>query len=330
MTPSIHCKRLRLRVLGLLSLGLLVVGGWQGCEAFKRWAVWGVVCAPNYQKVIQLAEDPGADELHSLGVDRQFRVEVGPPAASLSVWIIEPKPSSAGASADARGTILLLHGIHGNKRHMLGMGKMLAEHGFRSVLIDLRGHGRSSGDWITYGLQDSRDLSQVLDALAGRGLLSGKLGVYGTSYGGATALMLAGRDSRVEAVVTVAAFSTMREVTARNIRRYLLLGPLLSDGWVDDVIDQAGQLAGFDPHEACPLAAVARTRARLLIIHGKADAKIPYPQAEALHAASREHSRLILLDGEDHDSIMSDRTGILSREVPAWFEASSPPWREHP
>jgi pimeloyl-ACP methyl ester carboxylesterase len=142
--------------------------------------------------------------------------------------------------------------------------------------------------------------------------------------------MLAGRDPRVEAVVTVAAFSTMREVVAGNIRRYLLFGSLLSDGWCSDVIDRAGQLAGFDPDKANPLAAVSRTRARLLIIHGKADAKIPYTEAEALHAASRDHSRLIILDGEDHDSIMSDRAGTLSREVPAWFEASSPTSREHP
>ena len=64
----------------------------------------------------------------------------------------------------------------------------------------------------------------------------------------------------------------------------------------------------------------SEAKARLLIIHGIADAKIPCSEAKALHAAARDHSRLILLDGEDHDSIMSDRGGTLSREVPAWLE----------
>lgn len=213
---------------------------------------------------------------------------------------------------------------------MLGMGKTLADRGFRSVLVDLRGHGRSSGDWFTYGVQDSQDLSQVLDALEERDLLVGPVGAYGTSYGGAVALMLAGRDPRVQAVATVAAFSTMREVVSLNIRRYFVVGPLLTDAWVNDVIDRAGQLADFNPDDASPLTAVARTKARLLIVHGTADAKIPASQAKALYAAGRDRSRLMLIEGEDHDSIMLDRSGTLGREVPAWFEVLSPESGSHP
>lgn len=319
MPGGLYLSRRRRWLWALPVLVLLTLTIPPGCRELKRMAVWGVVCAPNYRKAISAADDDGPDAWQALGVDRQLRLDVGPPDASLSVWIIEPKPGAGLPPAEPRGTILLLHGIHGRKEHMLGTGKLLADHGFRSVLVDLRGQGRSSGDWFTYGLQESKDLSQVLDALAARGLLGGIVGAYGTSYGGATALMLAGRDNRVEAVVTVAAFSDMREVVARNTRRYLLAGPLLPDSWVNDVIEQAGQLAGFNPDDASPLAAVARTKARLLIIHGTADAKIPCDQAKVLHAAVRDHSRLILIDGEDHDSIMSDRSGTLFREVPAWF-----------
>ncbi len=179
-------------------------------------------------------------------------------------------------------------------------GKMLADRGFRAVLVDLRGHGRSSGDWLTYGVQESRDLSQVLDALTEGGLLSGRVGVYGTSYGGATALMLAGRDPRVKAVVTVAAFSTMREVTAHNIRRYLLIGPLLSDGWVNDAIGQAGRLADFNPDDASPLAAVTRTKARLLIIHGTADPTVPFAMGRELFERLAAPKFLLGLEGAGH------------------------------
>ncbi len=328
MLDGLPIRRKRRRWLWvLIALGLAVaVAAPPGCEAIKKSATWGVVCAPNHRKTILPADDPGPEALRAAGVDRQLRLEVGPPAASLLVWILEPKAANPGhgPSAKPRGTILLLHGIHGKKEHMLGTSRMLADRGFRSVLVDLRGHGRSSGDWFTYGVRDSRDLSQVLDGLEERGLLVGPVGAYGTSYGGAVALMLAGRDPRVQAVVTIAAFSTMREVVSLNIRRYLVVGPLLADAWVDDVIDRAGQLADFNPDDASPLTAVARTKARLLIVHGTADAKVPASQAKALHAAARDHSRLILIEGEDHDSIMLDRPGTLGREVPAWFEMLSP------
>ncbi|HSW45375.1 MAG TPA: alpha/beta fold hydrolase [Phycisphaerae bacterium] len=147
----------------MLTLVLAIGAGLYGCEAAKNWAMWGIVCAPNYQKTLLPADDPGVGELRSLGVDRQLRIEVGPPPASLSAWIIERKTDEASSAQESRGTILMLHGIHGNKRHMLGMSDTLAMHGFRCVLVDLRGHGRSSGDWFTYGVQESKDLSQVLE-----------------------------------------------------------------------------------------------------------------------------------------------------------------------
>ena len=33
------------------------------------------------------------------------------------------------------------------------------------MLVDLRGHGGSSGRWLTYGVVESRDLSQLIDQL---------------------------------------------------------------------------------------------------------------------------------------------------------------------
>ena len=313
----------------LVVIGAVPLVNW-GCSTLRESIAWGVVRASNYQVQISPADDEKDDDLHALGVDRQLRIDVGPPAASLSVWIIDPTHAASAGAPAPRGTILLLHGIHGNKRHMLGMAKTLAGHGFRAVLVDLRGHGRSSGDWLTYGYQESADLVQVLDALSERGLLAGSVGVYGTSYGGATAIMLAGRDPRVQAVVTVAAFSDMREVVACNIRSQLPFGGLLSQSWIDGTLARCGELAGFDPAAASPVAAVTRTKARILLVHGKADAKIPFSEAEALYAACRDHGRLILLDGEDHDSIMQDRSGTLSREVPAWFTGLPPAPRAYP
>jgi len=66
---------------------------------------------------------------------------------------------------------------------------------YRAVVPDLRGHGRSSGDFLTYGALDAHDLSQLANALDEKGLLSGKLGVVGTSYGAATAIEFAGVES---------------------------------------------------------------------------------------------------------------------------------------
>src|SRR5881296_2633581 len=129
-----------------------------------EWLARAIVYAPNTDKVVDPDDDPKPERLAKLGVSRQLRAAVGPPAASLSVWIIEP------TNITSRSTIVVLHGVQDTKRSMLDLGRRIAAGGYRAVLADLRGHGRSSGQWLTYGVIESRDLVQLLDALQQQGL----------------------------------------------------------------------------------------------------------------------------------------------------------------
>jgi alpha-beta hydrolase superfamily lysophospholipase len=55
----------------------------------------------------------------------------------MSLCIIEPAEA-------ARGTVLVLHGIRSDKTWLAGLAKQVAGEGYRAVLPDLRGHGRST------------------------------------------------------------------------------------------------------------------------------------------------------------------------------------------
>jgi dipeptidyl aminopeptidase/acylaminoacyl peptidase len=278
-----------------------------------------IIYAPNTDKKINPADDLGTDELRRLGVDHQLRVNVGPPAASLSVWIIEPTNQREIRDTTPRGTLLVLHGVQDQKTSMLSTAKSLAARGFRAVLVDSRAHGRSSGQWVTYGAIESHDLVQLLDALQRQQLLAKPVGAFGVSLGAATSIMLAGIDSRVRAVVAVAPFATMHDEVFHYARR-LFPRWWLSDDFIERSIASAGREAGFNPQDASPLRAIAKTNARVLLIHGRADKKIPYHDSELLHAASRDQSELILLDGEDHDSLSRDQSGVVALRSQEWFD----------
>jgi alpha-beta hydrolase superfamily lysophospholipase len=241
-------------------------------------------------------------------------VAVGPPAASLAVWCFQP------ASAP-RGTVLVFHGIRDSKWSQVGTGAHLARLGYVAVLVDSRGHGRSSGRHLTYGVRESRDAVQVLDRLKKEGLLALPVGALGFSYGGAVALQLAARDPRVKAVVSVATFSSLRQ-TMRDYVVYHLPGigrVLPTDAQMAAGLAEAGRQAAFDPAATDNVAAAGYTSARLLIVHGAEDTKIPPSHARDICAAAGRRCRLLVMPNEDHDSIFGDRQGVVKQEMKAWF-----------
>jgi len=251
-----------------------------------------------------------------LGVDRQMIVHVGPPAAALSVWVLEPEGAQA-----PRGTVLVIHGHGDGKFWMLGQARHLAECGYRAVLVDLRGQGTSSGEHLTFGVLEKRDLMQVIDALQRAGLASERLGVWGMSYGAAMAIQLAGHDPRVKAVVAVAGFTSVRDVAPHFMRMMLPgIGWLISERDYQSAIDEAGRKAGYDPDRASALAAIRQTHARILLVHGTADWLVPFEHSRRLHAASPPHSSLLPVPGAGHVAVWFDLDGRVAQHSAAWFD----------
>jgi len=201
---------------------------------------------------------------------------------------------------------------------MRGIGRMLAEAGYRAVLVDLRGHGRSSGDWLTYGVVDSNDLTQVLDHLDSVDLLDEPVGLFGCLYGGAVALQLAARDAQVKSVVTVATFTSLDDAVGSSARQFAP-GWMITPAMIASAVEEAGNIGHFRASQASPLLAITRTQARVLLIHGTEDRKLPCSFSQALHAAAKDHSQLILVQGADHNSIMRETTGPLWGPIIAWL-----------
>jgi uncharacterized protein len=242
----------------------------------------------------------------------ELRVSVGPPAATLGAWVLPPKASKF------RGTIVLLHGVRLDRRSLLGFGRRFSDAGYRAVLVDLRGHGESSGVHLTYGQVEAHDVSQLLDAVEARYGRS-PTGVFGYSYGGAVAVHVAEDDHRVSAVVAASSFASMRRVVVDYEHHYLpSLSPWIPGSWVDAAVEDAGRLGDFDPDRS-PERAAAHAQASLLFIHGGADTQVPPEHAEILERAAGSRAEISILPGETHQSILEDGSGRVQTRALDFF-----------
>jgi dipeptidyl aminopeptidase/acylaminoacyl peptidase len=103
-------------------------------------------------------------------------------------------------------TVIVVHGYTSSRwdnTYIKPVVDMLARNGFNVVVIDLRAHGESGGEYTTLGYLEVRDLIELIDWLKrSRPEKTRRIGVIGYSMGGAIAIMLASRsEAPVNAVV---------------------------------------------------------------------------------------------------------------------------------
>lgn len=217
-----------------------------------------------------------------------------------------------------KATIILLHGYGLNKYSMLRWAFVLGEAGYRTVLVDLRGHGASTGQWTTYGIVESRDIAQVIDYLQAQNLIAGSLAVLGDSLGAAVAIDVAARDERVQAIVALHPFARADQII-ENFGRIVhpFLTALLPESSIAADEEKAGQLAGVDLENAAPIRAVENVNVPILFIYGDKDRITPPATARAFKRAAPD-GKLIMLKGYGHFSL-SASPAVAMQPVLKWL-----------
>jgi dipeptidyl aminopeptidase/acylaminoacyl peptidase len=212
----------------------------------------------------------------------------------------------------------VLHGFKGFKDW--GMFPPLAERlalaGFSAVIPNLSGSGVDDAGEFTlperFGHNtfsaELRDVGTVVDALMHGDLgvpAPSTLGLIGHSRGGGVAVLQAGKDPRVRALVTWAAIASVERwpLDQRTAWRTAGRSQVLNSrtGQVlplyTDVLDDIEQNEASLDIEA----AAARIAIPWLLIHGTNDESVGFSEAELLKAAtSPRTSRLMPVEGGGH------------------------------
>ncbi|MGI9063177.1 MAG: alpha/beta fold hydrolase [Pseudonocardiaceae bacterium] len=170
----------------------------------------------------------------------------GPDPVRLDAALYRPATTPAPA-------VLVAHGFDGSKTSVTAEAHELAARGFVVLAYTARGFGASTGE-ISLNAPESEvaDARYLLDWLAQRPEVvtdapgDPRVGVTGASYGGALALLLAGYDDRVDALVPVITWNDLGQALFPNAQAGTAPTPAPASSAPDGVFKAqwAGRLYG--------------------------------------------------------------------------------------
>jgi alpha-beta hydrolase superfamily lysophospholipase len=207
-------------------------------------------------------------------------------------------------SAESGPAVVVLHGFRGCRRNSLAAGEFFAERGCSVLMLSLRAHGDSSGDFTDVGYSAKRDVIAAVEFLehrqAGRPIL-----VNGTSMGSAAAIFAAGDlGERVAGYLLESPYSTLHQAV-RN-RTEVFLPPLL-----DRVAYLGAALMAplilSDADRIAPIEHIAAVPRSLpvVILCGECDRRARPAEAKAICDRIADQARLVIFDDAGHECLVS-------------------------
>ncbi|MDM4721079.1 alpha/beta fold hydrolase [Micromonospora sp. WMMA1363] len=159
----------------------------------------------------------------------------GDEPVDLDTTLYLPDGASAVAQVPA---VLLGHGFGGTKESVHADAEEIAGRGYAVLTWTARGFGRSGGQiHLNHPDYEVRDAQRLLDWLAARPEVrtdtagDPRVGVVGGSYGGGLALLLAARDTRVDAIVPMITWNDLsRAFLPENTGKEPVAG-VFKKGW---------------------------------------------------------------------------------------------------
>jgi fermentation-respiration switch protein FrsA (DUF1100 family) len=257
----------------------------------------------------RLGQVPGR-VIGALVDDVRFRAEDG---VTLHGWYFgHPAPKAA---------IALGHGFGMTRANLVELARGLRERGYAVLLFDFRAHGGSEGRRSSIGYHEARDMVAAARWLRRRPALAGcRIGALGVSMGAAAAIIAAGREPLIEAVVADSGFTSLRAIVVGGLR---VLYRLPAFPFAPLIVRFGELLVGARLGVMRPIDSIGRIAPRpVLIVHGERDRLIPVAEAHALLGAAGEPVELWIVPDCGHARAVSKVGEEYLRRVDWFFEGA--------
>ena len=203
------------------------------------------------------------------------------------------------AAEQPKAVIIFLSGLHNpSVTAFFGHARLLHDHGYASVLVEMRARGESDGEVIGLGYKEYLDAQAAVAYIKSQSRYANTpIVVFGLSMGGGAAINAIGQTPDIDGLITLSAFSAWDELFVDHMgvpeplgaaqRPFVRLYTGIKYGWDNRHITPRQQIQNLGDRPA-------------LLIHSTADSQVPYANFERLMAAAPAHVESWVREGDLH------------------------------
>lgn len=266
--------------------------------------------SPNYKKVDLKPNPKLLKKAKIFSTVSTYDIKIQDSNATIKVYSLKPLKKKI------IGTCFLLHGFKKNSKGMLKFAEPMVASGIQTILVDSRGCGSSTGDKLSFGYYESKDLAFILDDLENKNEIIQPISVMGISYGAATALRFGNQNQKIKYIIAIASFATLRKISKRYIKSFVpIYGWFLSDKKINLFVEKLGKEGNFDPDQINLINQVKNSKTKMLLIHGKKDYLIPWENSQKIQKSNPNSIETKYFKNYGHNSIYKDRKNEIRNYV---------------
>lgn len=194
--------------------------------------------------------------------------------------------------------VILAHGYMGRSYEMVKYAKKFIEMGYNTLLVDLRAHGKSEGQYIGMGWKDRLDIIKWVERLC----LDNpdyKIILYGVSMGAATMMMATGEKlpKNVKMCIEDCGYSSVQTQFKMMLKT---LKPCIADYLMTAASIVARHRAGYSFKEASSIKQIRKANIPILFIHGDKDKFVPFEMLDELYEVANFPKEKLVIKNAGH------------------------------